>query len=295
LVHKGSGRHSRAETGPGDTGGRKSGARTGGTADVAEAEQDEPPDTGSAGLRMFNLGSIPASVTPPRSWRRAAWFTVVTSVAALVGLLVVAVALMCPPFADHGTVALPYFPDGTPLASIDGGPSGTSRQSGPPHPPTGTGTAGGTGTGDMVVADMVDTAALATRGAAGTGKPRPTSAPMVVTLSPGPTTVTGGEPVADPVKLIKRTRTFFKEVTSNAKAAADLTTSVLHDDVLTVIRRKYGGVSAIRVQSISLDPTSGMTVSVVQVVNKDGSTGTQTTTLQFTLTGDPKIVNFGSK
>ena len=45
---------------------------------------------------MFNLGTIPASVTPPRTWRRAAWFTIVASAAALLGLLAVGAVLVGP-------------------------------------------------------------------------------------------------------------------------------------------------------------------------------------------------------
>src|SRR5262245_59548443 len=49
------------------------------------------PETPATGLRTFDLGNVPASVTPPRSWRRAAWFAVGTSAAVVLGLIVVAV------------------------------------------------------------------------------------------------------------------------------------------------------------------------------------------------------------
>src|SRR5699024_5173020 len=39
-----------------------------------------------SGLEVFDLGSVPASVTPPRTWRRAAWFATVSS-GSVVGLL----------------------------------------------------------------------------------------------------------------------------------------------------------------------------------------------------------------
>lgn len=279
-TRSGTGRHSRPEVGPA--------ANDRKPTETTEAEPDDPPDTGSAGLRMFNLGSIPASVTPPRSWRRAAWFTVVASVAALAGLLAVGAVLVCPPQQDRRLLALPYFPDGTPLASIGGG-VGTPRSS-----------ANGTGrpvtvTADSdMAADTVGTAAVVTARRGGTRMASPSSAPVVVTLPSAVTTAVGGEPVVDPVALIKRTQTFFKEVTSNAKAAADLTSDTLHDDALALIHQKYGNISAIKVQSISLDPNSGLTVSVLRVVDKDGTTTTRRTTLQFTLTGDPKISNFGN-
>ena len=285
LTRKTPGRHSRPEVGPSAGADRGTDRQP---ADTAEPEQDEPLDTGPVGLRMFNLGSIPASVTPPRSWRRAAWFTVVSSVAALAGLLAIGAALVCP-HENRRLLAVPYFPDGTPLASI-GGSAGTPRPTTGGHHPVTT-----TAAGNAVV-DMGDTAPLATGRHRATDSSQPaTSAPVVVTLPPTVPTVAGSEPVVDPVQLIKRTQTFFKEVTSNAKAAADLTTSTLHDDAVALIHRKYGDISAVKVQSISLDPNSGLTISVLRVVNKDGSTATQTTSLQFTLTGDPKIVNVGNR
>lgn len=39
------------------------------------------------GLHKFDLGMVPASVTPPPTWRRAAWFAIASSVAALGGLV----------------------------------------------------------------------------------------------------------------------------------------------------------------------------------------------------------------
>lgn len=54
------------------------------------------------GLHKFDLGMVPASVTPPRSWHRAAWFTVVSSAAALCGLLFAASAI-----SDHPSTSLP--------------------------------------------------------------------------------------------------------------------------------------------------------------------------------------------
>jgi len=42
-----------------------------------------------------------------------------------------------------------------------------------------------------------------------------------------------------------------------------------------------------------LDPANGLTVSLLRVVAKDGTTTTERTTLRFTLTPDPKITNPG--
>jgi hypothetical protein len=119
------------------------------------------------------------------------------------------------------------------------------------------------------------------------------AAPSAAGTPPEVTTVVTGEPVVDPTTLLKRTRTFFAEVASNAKAAADLAVGTIRDDTTALIQRKYGGLSSIQLQSMSLDPTSALTVSALRVVNKDGTTHTRHITLQFTLSSDPKIINPG--
>lgn len=260
-------------------------------------------DSGSVGLRMFNLGTIPASVTPPRSWRRAAWFTVLASAGALVGLLVIGSMLVGPVRGANQFDAMPNFPSGSPLATI---PGRTSQAKPGLHTAKSTDSAITTSGADRI-ADVGDTAPLPAgprhggSGSGGSGSPsRPgggapvsSRAPVVPTLPVVTTMPSDGEPVVDPAKLIKRTQTFFAEVTSNAKAAADLTSDTIHDDAVAVIHQKYGNVSSIQVRSISLDPTSGLTISVLRVTKKDGSASTARTTLQFTLTGDPKIENPG--
>ncbi|MFD1151709.1 hypothetical protein ACFQ3T_31630, partial [Saccharothrix hoggarensis] len=51
-------------------------------------------DTDEMGLRKFNIGLVPASVTPPRTWKRAAWFAVLSSAGVLVGLAIAAAKLV---------------------------------------------------------------------------------------------------------------------------------------------------------------------------------------------------------
>src|SRR5882672_1887560 len=52
------------------------------------------PETPPTGLRKFNLGTIPASVTPPRTWRRAAAFAIGTAVLVVLGLGLAAFTLV---------------------------------------------------------------------------------------------------------------------------------------------------------------------------------------------------------
>ncbi|HEX4703341.1 MAG TPA: hypothetical protein VH352_14540 [Pseudonocardiaceae bacterium] len=266
-------RHRRAEVGP-------TTAASGATADAArEAPPLDPlSDTGPIGLWMFNLGTIPASVTPPRTWRRAAWFTIIASAAALLGLLAVGAVLVGPVHPTSSIAGMPDFPSGVPLAAIGGT---TSSRPANTYPTT--------------VADLSDTTRLPPRHHPAAVPPAttadsPATTPAISTI-PVDTSVAGGEPVIDPTKLIKTTKTFFAEVTSDAKAAADLTEQTVRDDALALIRLKYGDISSIQIQRIELDPNTGLTVSVLRVVAKDGTTTTQRTTLRFTLTDDPKITD----
>jgi len=238
-------------------------------------------DSGSIGLRMFNLGTIPASVTPPRSWRRAAWFTIVASAAALLGLVAVGAVLVGPVRSAGRTVALPVFPNGVPLAAI-GGASSVRPVSDRP-----------VWTASVGVVEIGRTSREVPRRRPVVGvAPVRTSDPVVATLPPVVTSVPG-EPVIDPTKLLRQTQTFFAEVTSNAQAAADLTDQTVRDDAAALIQRKYGDLSTIQIQSVSLDPHNGLTVSVLRLVAKDGTTSTQQTTLRFTLSGEPMITNPG--
>src|SRR3954447_24713372 len=98
------GRHRRASSAPGALPAARRGLRAAHARPILVRPCDEPTvplpavppididpllDTDPVGLRKFDIGTVPASVTPPRTWRRAAWFSVGSSVAALVALLVV--------------------------------------------------------------------------------------------------------------------------------------------------------------------------------------------------------------
>jgi hypothetical protein len=295
------GRHRRAGTGDSDdTGdGGDTTAVTGRHRRPEIGPGDPPPvdplcDTGSTGLRMFNLGTIPASVTPPRSWRRAAWFTVIASVAALAGLLTVAAVMVLPQRDTSRIAAPPYFPAGRPLVALGSeAPSGSrgATRTGPVSPD---GVAG-----IRPLTGHVPTAVPTTWSPPGTGSGGPPTtsrrpSPPVAGTPPVITPVTDvGEPVVDPTQLIKRTRTFFAEVTSDARAAADLTTGTVHDDAVALIHQRYGDLSSIQIQRIGLDPVNGLTVCVVRITGKDGGTQVRTITLRFTPGADPKIINPG--
>lgn len=292
------GRHGKPEVAPGDepaVGHRPRHAAPARDTTGDEPVDDEVPerdpliDTGSVGLRMFNLGTIPASVTPPRTWRRAAWFTVVASIAALAGLVAVGGLLVGPVRDTDRSVAAPYFPDGRPLAAIGGSAD-----------PGGHGDAGRRPAPRTPMVNLAGNTSSLSRPVSGYGVdpgpvlPLPTMGPgSVVATLPAISATVGGDPVVDPVQLLKKTRTFFAEVTTNTTAAVQLTTGRAFHDALSLIKHKYGNVASITIQQISLDPTSGLTICRLLVVDKNGVTQTQQIELQFTLSSDPKITNPG--
>ncbi|HEV3362410.1 MAG TPA: hypothetical protein VG247_36820 [Pseudonocardiaceae bacterium] len=268
---------------------------------IDDADADQLGDTGAFGLHKFDLGYIPASVTPPSTWRRAAWFTVFCSAAALVGLLYVTSELVGPVHVAGDINSLPGLPTNLPFYTP---PSSTTnppnvRHSPPPrrpNQPQRQDRSGGTGQPTDAQGQPISTGDGSTGASSaptGGSAPGTGDAPSTVLAPPTVSTVNSGPPAVDPTKLGTRTQEFFSEVTSDVNAAASLTSDTVRGDARAIIQQNYGDVSMIKVKSISLDPTNGLTVSVLQVTNKDGSVATEQRTLQFTLSGDPKIENPG--
>ncbi|MGJ7905416.1 hypothetical protein ACOQFL_02925 [Actinopolyspora sp. H202] len=98
--------------------------RTGDTATPGAATRspdgEEPAESGG-GLREFGLGMIPASITPPRTWRRAAWFVVISAAAALGGIALITAVVMSNEPARLATVPreLPRAGEYPPLSRTD--------------------------------------------------------------------------------------------------------------------------------------------------------------------------------
>lgn len=261
-------------------------------------------DTGPAGLHSFNLGSVPASVTPPRSWRRAAWFMIIASVAALVGLLVATAKLVGPSYVADRIDALPNFPSGVPLITVPqpdsplphNDPANRAAPTNHSLGPIGRAmTTAGTGAGPTgAPRSGVGTFGPTDWSATGSASPSASDPSVTDTSVPTTTTISGPGPVTvDPTALATRTQHFFAEVTSNVNAAAGMAAGAVGDDVRAVLQQRYGDISSIRVQSISLDPRTGITISLLEVVGKDGRTAVRRATLRFTLGSDPRILNPG--
>lgn len=234
------------------------------------------------GLRKFNIGLVPASVTPPRTWRRAAWFAVVSSVLVLVGLSVAAAKLVSGG-GDVETVGLPGYPSDVPMISPlpTGGttPSATgtrpsAARTGQNAPVPGT----GRGTGSS--------SAPGTSGPASAPTPQPSgTVPPVITTVP----VTQA-PVVDGGKIAQQTEHFYREMATNADTALAMTTDAVRSNADALLEGRLADISLIEVKEIAVDPGKGLTVSLLQVTKKDGSVSTEKRELSFTL-GDLPLIN----
>ncbi|PWW64400.1 hypothetical protein [Actinokineospora spheciospongiae] len=262
-------------------------------------------DGPATGLAKFDLGTIPASVTPPRSWRRAAWFSVSAAILVVVGLSFAAVVLMSAP-RDPGQVdALPGLPSGEPLQP-DVSTTATDREpntvrenpttSPAPSPGQRSRSAGPTASapagGPEDPADPADPPGPADPTV--TARPsatasRPTSGPV----EPSRTTVSGAALLSaqtDPGAMGDRTEQYFRKVVEDAAAAYALTSGSLRQAGPEAIEQRYASVERIEVTGIEIDPVRSTTRASLRVVGKDGSVTEMQRELTFSTGSNPKII-----
>ncbi|XVV03188.1 hypothetical protein ACQPW3_38605 [Actinosynnema sp. CA-248983] len=240
-----------------------------------ETRAGETGDRELFGLGNFNIGLVPASVTPPRTWKRAAWFAVLSSAGVLVGLVVAAIKLV-----GAGTptdrLGMPGYPTSAPIVTG----FGTSTPSPTANPPE------RRERPEALVAPERTPEAPGTA-VSGTSVTPTSSAPDT---APTVTTVPGaGKPVVDTTDVARRTERFYEQAVANAATALEMVTDTFEADVKALLKGHFSGVSLIEVTEISVDPARGVTVSTLHVKNKDGSTTTEKRQLGFTTNGDPLI------
>ncbi|MDX8052075.1 hypothetical protein SK571_22025 [Lentzea sp. BCCO 10_0798] len=231
------------------------------------------------GLRKFNIGLVPASVTPPRTWKRAAWFAVVSSVLVLVGLSVAAAKLVGGGGAVE-TVGLPGYPSDVPTI-------GALRTGGTSPSATGGSTPSAAPTGKVAPAPGTGTSSVpGTSGPASATNTKPSgTAPPVITTVP----VTQA-PVVDGGKIAEQTESFYRAMATNADTALAMTTDTVRSNADALLEGRVADISLIEVKEILVDPSKGLTVSLLQVTKKDGSVSTEKRELTFTL-GDLPLIN----
>ncbi|MEV4317508.1 hypothetical protein [Actinocrispum sp. NPDC049592] len=251
----------------------------------ARLEPEVPAEITVPGLRKFDLGSIPASVTPPRSWRRAAWFAVGASMLVVFGLIFAASTLMGRSRNPGGIDALPGFPSmpllletpsetgvgSTPKPTPSKRPEQQQRSSlmsSPPHRPASSGTTN--------VTPVTPSSESPTSEAPAPPPIRETTPPRVFAVN-------------DPKEIGDRTETYYKQVTANPSAAYKMTTGDMYLQGEDAFKRRYAGIRSVQVRRMSIDPNQGTTVSEVKITKTDGSTITEVRKLRFTSGSNPKI------
>ncbi|MCA1190162.1 MULTISPECIES: hypothetical protein [unclassified Saccharopolyspora] len=288
-----------ADTGPLPAVAPTTGAAIG--AAPAEPGTDPLSDTVPVGgLHKFDLGMVPASVTPPRSSRRAAWFAVASAGAAFGGLLLVATALVTPTTSIEGLrppnmPRATHFPSPAPEPHADGPdlladraptsglvppPPGPPRQQAPgavDHPP---GRAPADGPPDSAPGASEPGGEVSTEPAAAPPAPPRQSAP--VTYRDELLTFT------DPRLVAARSEHYFDAVRAHDLAGAYAgTTGRLRAAGFAAFAERYRDAAAVEVLSVSA--TSSSTVTTLRITRTDGSVAEQQRRLRFTSGSDPRV------
>ncbi|SNR37516.1 hypothetical protein SAMN06265360_10441 [Haloechinothrix alba] len=266
--------------------------------------QDEPEDDARVyaapppdGLGKFDLGTVPASVTPPRSWRKAAWFATMSSGGVVVALLVAGSHLVSQPtdqLADDGWPGLrgdqpELHHDGLPGPTDEPGADTTTTEGGP-----------ATTTDPERISDLagVRTPEAADSASAGTGSsgtsqrgrdtgsasPTTTRPPQKPSPSPAPRE-TRGAPLysfpPDAETMGDRSEIFLNEITENPERAHEQTGGELHEEGADGIAERYSHIAYFEIEHIHIDQRKRMTVNTVKVVYNDGSSTEEQRTLRF--------------
>jgi hypothetical protein len=244
------------------------------------------------GLGGFTIGSVPASVTPPKTWRKAAWFATGASGAVVVGLLCAGSFLVGKPPMDQAVQgAWPGYQGAPTIAD----PTGEHR------PPTQGGSAagpesaarpesakpqggGGAGPVDGVASPPAgDTASPET---ATTGPADPSATPRKPPVTPAQRETPVKPPwwysfPPDAQTMGDNSEKFFNTVTTDPAAASSVTTGHLHDQGPQALADRYAGIAYFQVKKVSIDQQRGVTVNTVEVTHTDGTKTVEERTLTF--------------
>jgi hypothetical protein len=258
------------------------------------------------GLGTFDLGSVPASVTPPKTWRRAAWFASLASGCVVVALLCAGSFLVGPDQANQGS---PGYRGGQPLMNGEQGtgpsspqyggvaamPSGGSRPARPAsneHRSSADAAPGNSGSGPAnALAPSVLPTPTGTSSASGpTSNPVPHKPP----ITPAPMQSQPPQFIWQPMnaqKMGENSQAFLNTVPDNPAAASNYTTGGLHDQGSQALAQRYAHVAYFEVKDVYIDQNEGYTINTVEVTHDDGTKTTERRKLTF---GDNnKIVNDG--
>lgn len=266
------------------------------------------------GLSKFNIGTVPAPITPPPSSRRAAWFSSVSAGLVLASLVTVASVVQSNRQVEHRD-ALPDFPNVQLPTTTTGGPATTGRQtpassrraqpgstSAPGESAAPSATASGTTATALLPGgvSVLTEAATATIGgatsplttAAGTNTVPTTSSPAATTSPPSTVTRFG-------LLLLRSTNTdalapttqrFFELASGDLRAAFDQYASPrLKNRGFAAFAQDFAGVSRLQATTIVVQPDTGSTITTLTATLADGTSTTQHRELVFSAGDTPLI------
>lgn len=250
------------------------------------------PDTG---LATFDLGSVPASVTPPRSWRKAAWFATVSSGGVVLALLFAGSALVGKAPTDQpGGGWVPGLGGGQP--AVGGGQADTLSG----KPASGDSPTVEKITGSLPAEALASSSAslrppasvgFSTEAPAGTVPQADAPAPMRSSPFPPKPTWAATPYEADPFRVAlpegspgqfaEDSQKFFAAVTENPAAAHAMTSGDLRRRGAGELARRYAGVAYFVVKHVKVHQYDGRTVCTVRTVYKDGTQAIEQRVLTF--------------
>ncbi|GAB3579255.1 hypothetical protein GCM10027445_47530 [Amycolatopsis endophytica] len=254
------------------------------------------------GLGSFDLGNVPASVTPPRSWRKAAWFATASSGGVVLALVFAGSAFVAKPGPDQaGDAWVPGLGGGVPTLSGERiappssgeAPSDTSSTSredltgdrGPGVEPTAAADLRAPTTSTVRATTTDPSEPGGSSGGSTSAKPTPD--PVLAKPAPSPAPY-DADPnrftdfaEEDPKTLASTSQSFLDTVTENPQAAHSMTGGDLQQEGTDGLARKYSDIAYFQVEYIRVHQYEGRTVCTVQAVYKDGRSVTEERTLEF--------------
>lgn len=269
-----------------------------------QPEQAHGPPTDPSGLENFDLGFVPASVTPPTTWRKAAWFAALSSSGVVVALTVAGSVLVNQPEQYHSLDGWPDRNDRTPMLPGEGyteekdpasdTASSTSPRNDTSHPDESHG--GNHTAGVQTTASQPSTSVTGAEAPQQTSGPPTSSSPETSSSEPQKPSATPASTSQvigllslsdhDAEDLSEDSQDYFNTVTEDFESAFDMTNGELADEGSAGLRNKYSGIAYFEVQHVVIDSSEGITINTVEVTHQDGTKTEQTRTLAFNQDGE---------